>query len=112
MYMGRRVVECAGVVSVGMFAGCTHATTLLRVIITPVLDQLHRLAPAISITIVVDDLSLTSVGGEERVAANLAEAGGVLAVLFDDVGLPLARDKIVCCGSTLGFARPCLPSWS
>eukprot|EP00973_Karenia_brevis_P046875 6504070-Karenia_brevis.AAC.1 len=73
IYAGPRIVSVDGAVtnifrlSTSIVAGCTFATTLLRVVLLECLDMGQRLYPAVSFYVYVDDIDIGAYGDEETV---------------------------------------------
>eukprot|EP00971_Amphidinium_carterae_P291808 5792697-Amphidinium_carterae.1 len=98
-YAGPRLIEWRNQVSTvfyvdgSVLAGCSLATTLVRVLLLPLLWHLETLGPPLQITSVVDDLGLTAEGTSEVVELVIARAGVYAIAWLQGRGLPLSPNK-------------------
>eukprot|EP00973_Karenia_brevis_P045392 6287233-Karenia_brevis.AAC.1 len=80
IYGGPRVLSVEGAVtetfclSTSIVAGCTFATTLLRVVLIEILDAGCRLYPQIELYVYIDDIDLGVSGTAEAVVETCASA--------------------------------------
>ncbi len=79
----------------GIVAGCSFATTLVKVFYLRRLDALSREIPAsVRIDAYIDDLALTAEGSKASVAADIVAAhGAMIRVLTRELHCGIARDK-------------------
>ena len=68
------VSEKISAVNRAVLPGCTHATTMLQLILVPVVDELLVQHPSVMPSLVVDDLCLVRIGGGARVVSDLSAA--------------------------------------
>eukprot|EP00959_Pyramimonas_sp_CCMP1952_P219200 4583185-Pyramimonas_sp.AAC.2 len=57
------------------------------------LDKLHRACPSVSLAVVVDDLMLRRVGGQQRAVREVADAAFQLKLLLEKYDLHVAVKK-------------------
>ena len=111
LYAGPRRLVANGAVSrqmctkQGILAGCTFATTLLRVLLISSCDATALHWPSIRLGVFVDDASLQAVGLEEFVVTQLSESTAFLAECFEqDLFMQVSRAKSVLLGSSRALA--------
>eukprot|EP00974_Lingulodinium_polyedra_P133705 11226660-Lingulodinium_polyedra.AAC.1 len=99
LYRMARVLDLGGVCSEEVYTwqailpGCGFATMLLQMMLIRPMDELRALCPAVSTSVVVDDLALQCMGGADRVEKNLVRAGRSCKRLLQGVELAIAPAK-------------------
>ncbi len=79
----------------GIIAGCSFATTYVKVMMVRALDRaVSKMPDGVTLDAYIDDLALAAVGTKEQVASKLAEAHKILReVVREELGCEFAHDK-------------------
>ena len=98
-YRGPRFVSLSSLVDgphfarFGVIAGCSMATTGVRIFLIPVLDTL-RLPQQLYLSVYIDDYSLNAVGPERYVSSHIKESAAMLADLVrSELHSTISEDK-------------------
>ena len=74
-------------------AGCGFATTMLRLFLLPALDKVRAAVPSVCAKVVVDDLTLSRIGGQEQVEEDLAKVSRIFEAEIASMGMDIAVSK-------------------
>ena len=89
----------------GVVAGCALCTTLAKVILLAVMDDLVLRFPNVDWTLFVDDVGLAARGDQQDVVDLLVAASSALEEAVAALGCPLATGKTAVAASTCAAAR-------
>ena len=109
---GPRVVKLEGVcsevvrTSTSIVAGCSAATTMLRVILLQSCDSFTTWSPQVRMKVVVDDISLQAIGSEGEVPPTLARAANKMVdMLQGDLQAEVSVKKSLALGSSAAVEK-------
>ena len=90
-------------IGTSIVAGCTFATTILRMVLIECLDLGFRLYPNVTFYVYVDDIDLGAYGEEDEVVDAVAGATRFLVLAIENsVQAVVSRGKSVVLGSSAG----------
>ena len=113
IYAGPRVITMNGIMSravyprKGIIAGCSLATSFVRVYMVRAIDELKPTLPeGVSIDIFIDDIAISAEGPKNVVVAKIAEARRIIKrAMIEKLGCKFAEEKTAVVASSRAVAK-------